>query len=70
MDEAKAYSVGRAADADLVLDHASISRRHVVLELKRDGELTILDPGSSHGTKLNGGKVCSPLSLPPGMAAA
>lgn len=57
MDQTKVYTVGRAPDVDLMLDHASISRRHAVLEMKADGDVTIMDPGSAHGIKLNGGKV-------------
>jgi hypothetical protein len=45
--------VGRGADNDLVLDHASISYHHCELELALDS-LVVRDCGSTNGTFLNG----------------
>jgi DNA-binding NtrC family response regulator len=41
--------IGRAPDCDLVIDHAALSRRHAVLQLK---PLTLRDLGSTNGTRL------------------
>jgi two-component system, NtrC family, response regulator AtoC len=48
-----AVVVGRGAEADLVIDHASISRRHAKL-LIAEGEVSITDLGSHNGTRVNG----------------
>jgi hypothetical protein len=48
--------LGRGADADLLVDDDSASRRHARLRLQ-DGRLGIEDLGSSAGTLLNGAKV-------------
>ena len=48
--------LGRAAGADVVLDHASISHEHAVLELC-DGGDRLRDLGSTNGVKVNGAKV-------------
>jgi pSer/pThr/pTyr-binding forkhead associated (FHA) protein len=45
-------TVGRGAEADVRLDHTSVSRRHARLVL---GEtMTVEDLGSSNGTKVRG----------------
>lgn len=44
--------LGRGSSADIVIDHPSISRRHVTLHL--GAELSIEDLGSSNGTKVRG----------------
>jgi hypothetical protein len=45
--------VGRSPTADIVLDDATVSRRHAVLALQ-DGETVLLDDRSSHGVLVNG----------------
>ncbi|MBK9036411.1 MAG: sigma 54-interacting transcriptional regulator [Myxococcales bacterium] len=45
--------IGRAADADVHVEHASVSRNHVVLELREDG-ITAIDQGGANGTTLRG----------------
>ncbi len=45
-------SIGRSEDNDLVLQGAKISRRHAVLE-RQDGRWTILDLGSTNGTRFD-----------------
>jgi transcriptional regulator with GAF, ATPase, and Fis domain len=48
-------TVGRGEEADILLDHPSVSRRHVVLDM---GELVhVEDQGSANGTILGGAKL-------------
>ena len=49
-------TIGRASDADLVLDDPQVSRRHAMLVV-RDGALIVRDAGSSNGTFVNGERV-------------
>jgi PAS domain S-box-containing protein len=51
--------LGRAADADLVVDDLGASRRHAKLTRGPDGDWTITDLGSTNGTYVNGLKVRS-----------
>ena len=59
-------NLGRAAGRDLLTAVGGLDLllgsggRHAVLELKANGDVTIMDPGSAHGIKLNGGKVRPP----------
>lgn len=48
--------VGRGADADLVVDSLSASRRNTTLE-RREGGVFVRDLGSTNGTAVNGVKV-------------
>ena len=48
------FLVGRLAESDVVLDHASASRQHAVILHHRSGALYLLDLGSAHGTTLAG----------------
>ncbi len=54
--EGKAIVVGRADDSDLVLGDPAVSRKHVSIELRKDG-FYIFDLGSAHGTVHMGFKV-------------
>jgi len=45
-------TIGRAASADLSVDHRALSRRHAVLHV--DGEIAIEDAGSTNGTTVYG----------------
>ncbi|DBA67149.1 TPA: hypothetical protein ACH3X2_001469 [Trebouxia sp. C0005] len=46
---------GRSANADVVLDHASVSRQHAILCYQTDSNKWVLvDQGSAHGTSVNG----------------
>lgn len=54
--EARELVVGRDADADLVLDDATVSRRHAVLAVAA-GRVTVEDLGSSNGSFVNGRRV-------------
>jgi pSer/pThr/pTyr-binding forkhead associated (FHA) protein len=59
--------VGRDTVADLVVEDATVSRRHALLQ-NEDGVIRITDLGSSSGTKINGAKITPdlPSSLEPG----
>ncbi len=47
-------AVGRLPDSDLMIDHASVSKRHAVLKWDRKKErCTVTDLGSTNGTFLN-----------------
>ena len=48
--------IGRATDLDIVLAEDMVSRKHARL-VAADGELTIIDLGSTNGTFVNGEKV-------------
>lgn len=54
--------LGRSLDADVPIPHVSVSRRHALVELTRDGYV-ISDLGSSNGTYVGG------RALPPGERA-
>lgn len=45
--------IGRASDADLVLDDAEVSRHHARVRPTADGSATVEDLGSSNGTFVN-----------------
>lgn len=49
--------IGRGSDCDVVIADPSISRRHAVVSLGPTGRLTIEDPGSRHGTRVNGVRI-------------
>lgn len=51
--------VGRAPDADVHLDHRSVSRRHAVVAV--DGaRVTVTDLGSRNGTRVDGVRITGP----------
>jgi two-component system, NtrC family, response regulator AtoC len=45
--------IGRSSECDVILDHASVSRKHVVLHLSEDA-VKVEDLGSANGTSLAG----------------
>lgn len=47
-------NVGRIADNDLQLEHASVSKIHAALVMNRESTLLIADTGSTNGTYING----------------
>jgi len=49
-------TIGRGADADVIVDNTAISREHTSLELK-DGLYILSDLGSLNGTFVNGKKI-------------
>jgi pSer/pThr/pTyr-binding forkhead associated (FHA) protein len=58
-------TIGRTDDNFILLSDPSISREHALI--RRDGEdYTLLDLGSSNGTRLNGDEVLDPEPISPG----
>jgi pSer/pThr/pTyr-binding forkhead associated (FHA) protein len=55
--------VGRKEDADLRLDHKSVSKLHCII-VKTDGLLLLRDLGSTNGTRVNGQRVRRAALLP------
>src|SRR4051812_37196619 len=54
---------GRDEDADVRLDHKSVSKLHCVL-VKTDGLILVRDLGSTNGTRVNGQRVRRAALLP------
>src|SRR3954454_1280760 len=54
---------GRDEDADVRLDHKSVSKLHCVI-VKTDGLLLLRDLGSTNGTRVNGQRVRRAALLP------
>jgi pSer/pThr/pTyr-binding forkhead associated (FHA) protein len=48
--------LGRAPSADIVLDDATVSRRHAVIA-RQEGQTVLLDDRSRHGVLVNGERV-------------
>jgi serine phosphatase RsbU (regulator of sigma subunit) len=63
--EARAKVLGRAHDADILLDHASVSRQHCRFWVE-DGHSYVQDCGSTNGTFLNGVKITGRERIKPG----
>jgi len=49
----KVRTAGRGHECDIVLEHASVSRVHVHIEVTDEGYLEVKDAGSANGTFLN-----------------
>jgi hypothetical protein len=61
----EAVVIGRAPSCDFVLADPTVSRRHA--ELRRDeGRWTLIDLGSTNGTRLNGWRVTGAVAVRPG----
>ena len=54
--EGRSMVIGRAQEADLVLDNPAISRMHAAVELDK-GVHYITDLGSANGTSVNGKRI-------------
>lgn len=48
--------IGRSPAADIVIDDATVSRRHAVIA-QQDGETVLLDDRSRHGVLVNGERI-------------
>jgi pSer/pThr/pTyr-binding forkhead associated (FHA) protein len=48
--------IGRSPSADIVIDDASVSRRHALI-VQEDGQTILLDDRSRHGVLVNGERV-------------
>jgi pSer/pThr/pTyr-binding forkhead associated (FHA) protein len=55
--------IGRSAECEISIADPSVSRRHAVLQITGGGELSIEDPGSRHGTRVNGTLLTGPMTL-------
>ncbi len=53
----KRLNVGRAADNELTLNDASVSKIHAALLMTGEGTLLVADTGSTNGTYLNGRRI-------------
>ncbi len=54
LGEPACLSLGRAADCNLVIEHASVSRRHAELRVAADGSCRIVDLDSKNGLRVDG----------------
>lgn len=62
-------TLGRAADNDIVIDDAEVSRHHARLTL-RGNDWVLEDLGSRNGTFVNGQRITGPVLLRPGSQVA
>jgi FHA domain len=53
----KRLNVGRAADNELTVNDASVSKIHAALLMTAEGTLLVADTGSTNGTYLNGRRI-------------
>jgi pSer/pThr/pTyr-binding forkhead associated (FHA) protein len=58
--------IGRANDADVVLEDGEVSRQHARITPASDGGATVEDLGSSNGTFVNENELVGPAHLGPG----
>lgn len=58
--------IGRAGDADVVLEDGEVSRHHARLTPTGDGGATVEDLGSANGTFVNENELIGPAHLGPG----
>lgn len=58
--------VGRAEQADVRLDDASVSKQHARLRVRPDGAVSVADLGSRNGTRLDGRPLTEESALEPG----
>lgn len=58
-------TVGRQQDCQLRISSSQVSRRHCQL-YEKDGQLLVMDLGSSNGTFINGKKIEMQMALKPG----
>jgi hypothetical protein len=56
-------SIGRTKTNDIVIEHPAVSKLHCILQ-EKDGTLTVLDPGSRNGVKVNGVAVAQSATAP------
>ena len=55
--------IGRGSEADIILDHPTISRLHAMIEKKGEHGYIIKDMGSTNGTFLNGRRISGTTSF-------
>ena len=49
--------VGRSRKCDITISDESISREHLQIDIREDGDATVKDLGSSNGTYINDKKI-------------
>lgn len=59
-------SVGRLPDNDVVIDDATVSRRHCAIVVHSDLSVEVHDVASKNGTTVNGTKIAGPTRLKDG----
>ena len=59
--------MGRGIEADVTIDHVTVSRRHASLLLGED-TIRIIDHGSFNGTSIGGRKIAPNIPVPLGIA--
>ncbi len=59
LDPARSYVVGRSRDADIVVQHPSVSRGHFKLSFAPSGRWLVTDLGSANGTIVNRRRVAT-----------
>ncbi len=64
------YVVGRDAQADLVVNDATVSRRHAQLVILPDGKIKLTDLSSLNGTLINDRKISGSVDIKAGDAIA
>ena len=57
------FMIGRELTADLVIDDEKASRQHCRLTCQENGDLELLDLGSTNGTRVNGMRASGPVVL-------
>jgi adenylate cyclase len=57
------WTVGRAAESGIVIDDASISRKHAMLQRTEDNQVYLIDLGSRNGTFVNDRRVTVPTTV-------
>ena len=62
--------LGRDPACEVVVDHPSVSWRHLALTPGREGGWTVTDLGSTNGTTVDGAAVTGPTPLHPGAVLA
>lgn len=61
-----AVVIGRGPDNDVVLDDASVSKRHAAIERKQGG-FWLKDEGSTNGVYVDGVRASGPVQIAPGL---
>jgi adenylate cyclase len=61
--DGQTWTVGRAAESGIVIDDASISRKHAMLQKTEDNQVYLIDLGSRNGTFVNDRRVTVPTTV-------
>lgn len=55
----KKFIIGRSPQADVVIPHDAVSRKHCEVDVKSRGDIYITDLGGLNGTMINGERIPS-----------